>query len=129
MARCKNTETAKNVTKRNTKKRAMLKALENALGVVTVACASVKIERVTHYRWLKEDEEYRTAVEDLENVALDFAENKLHQNIKNGDVASTIFYLKTKGKKRGYTEKQELDVNANLTGGISIDEWIKDKIR
>ena len=48
-------------------------------------------------------------------MALDFAESQLHKQIQNGEVSSTIFYLKTKGKKRGYIERQEIaaDVSVN----------------
>ena len=35
--------------------------------------------------------------------------------IKNGKVAATIFFLKTKGKKRGYSEKQEFDADEDLS--------------
>ena len=31
------------------------------------------------------------------------------QNISNNDVASILFYLKTKGRKRGYAERVEID--------------------
>ena len=92
-------------------KKAMIEALEKSLGVVTTACKSVGIARQTHYEWLKEDKNYRKAVEDISDVALDFAESQLHKQIQNGEVSSTIFYLKTKGKKRGYIEKQEMDLN------------------
>ena len=98
----------------NIKKRAMLKALEDALGVVTMACRTVGIDRTTHYGWLKDDEAYRLAVADLKEVALDFAESKLHQSIRNGSDTATIFYLKTQGKKRGYIERSEQDHNHNF---------------
>ena len=35
----------------------------------------------------------------------------MHQQIKEKIPSSTIFYLKTKGKHRGYVEKQEIEVN------------------
>lgn len=89
-------------------KKAMLEALEKSLGVVTSACKSVGIGRTTHYMWMENDAEYNKAVKDIENVALDFAESQLHQQIKGGNPTSTIFYLKTKGKKRGYIERQEI---------------------
>lgn len=90
------------------KKKAMLAALERSLGVVTSACKAAEISRDTHYRWLKEDENYRKAVDELESVALDFVESKLHQQISQGNTSATIFFLKTKGKSRGYVERHEL---------------------
>lgn len=89
-------------------KKAMLQALEKSLGVVTSACKSVGISRETHYKYLKDDEAYKASVDDLSNVALDFAETQLHQQIKKGIPTSTIFFLKTKGKNRGYVERQEI---------------------
>ena len=94
-----------------THKKDMLEALEESLGVVTPACKMVNISRQTHYRWLEEDPEYKAAVQEIENAALDFAETALHQQIREGTPSSTMFYLKTKGKKRGFVEKQEVETN------------------
>jgi len=91
-------------------KKAMIEALEKSLGIVTQACKVVGISRDTHYRWMKDDEEYKQAVQELGDVALDFAESKLHKLIDQGNPAATIFYLKTKGKERGYVERQEIAV-------------------
>ena len=96
------------------KKAEMLKALELMKGVVTSAAEMADIARSTHYLWMKDDKEYAEAVNDLQEVVLDFAEDKLHKLIDKGDVASTIFLLKTKGKKRGYVERQELAVEGGL---------------
>jgi hypothetical protein len=75
----------------DTKKAAMLEALEKSLGIVSTACKMVDISRQTHYAWLKSDEEYKKAVASIQPAA-------------------TIFFLKTKGKKRGYIERQEIEV-------------------
>lgn len=88
-------------------KKAMLDALEKSLGIVTTACKSVGISRQAHYRWMEKDEKYKAAVNDIENIALDFAESQLHKQIQSGEVSSTIFFLKTKGKSRGYVERTE----------------------
>ncbi len=93
---------------RHIKKESILKALESSLGVVTVACKKADIPRSTYYKWLKEDKDFALAVEDIENIALDFAESQLHSQIGDGNTSATIFYLKTKGKKRGYIERQEI---------------------
>jgi hypothetical protein len=89
-------------------KKAMLAALEKSLGIVTTACKEVGIVRQTHYNWMQNDAEYKEAVESISDGVLDFAESKLHGLIDSGDTAATIFYMKTKGKKRGYIERQEL---------------------
>ena len=93
---------------RHIKKESLLKALEQSLGVVTTACKKTDTPRSTFYKWLNEDEEFAKQVADIENVALDFAESQLHQQIGNGVPSSTMFYLKTKGKKRGYVERTEI---------------------
>tara|TARA_R110000765_G_scaffold365878_1_gene455991 strand:+ start:1876 stop:2253 length:378 start_codon:yes stop_codon:yes gene_type:complete len=93
---------------RHIKKESILKALEKSLGVVTVACRKSDIPRSTFYKWLKEDEGFANEVKEIENIALDFAESQLHDQIGNANTAATIFYLKTKGKKRGYIERQEI---------------------
>jgi len=103
---------------RHIKKEALLQALENSLGVVTEACKQTKTPRSTYYKWLKEDRVFRYAVRDIENIALDFGESQLHQQIKDGNTSATIFFLKCRGKRRGYVERSELD----LTSG---DEPIK----
>jgi len=89
------------------KKQAMIEAMEQQLGVVTAACKQAGISRWTHYNWLKEDPEYKQAIEHIPDVCLDFAENVLFKAMKEGNITSAIFYLKTKGKKRGYIERVE----------------------
>jgi hypothetical protein len=99
----------------------MIKALEQSLGVVTTAAKIAGIDRSTHYEWLKTDEDYNQKVIDLENVTLDFAESQLHKQVKEGNTTATIFLLKTKGKKRGYIERQEIQMDGAIES--KIIEW------
>lgn len=96
--------------KSNTKKEAMLEALEKSLGIVSTAAKMVGIDRSTHYAWLKSDEEYKSAVASVQDGVLDFAESHLYKLVKEGNPAATIFLLKTRGKTRGYIERQEVEV-------------------
>jgi hypothetical protein len=89
-------------------KKSLLEALEKSLGIVTYACKIVGCNRSTFYEYVNNDEEFANAVKNIEDVVIDFAESQLHKQIKDGNSTSTIFYLKTKGKKRGYIERQEL---------------------
>lgn len=100
----------------------MLEALEKSLGIVTTAAKTVGIERTTHYKWMKRDQKYREAVESISDIALDFAESKLHKSIESGSDAATIFYLKTKGKKRGYIERQE--ISATVEGAKTTTIYV-----
>ena len=115
----------KDIQNSTLKKNAMLEALKKSLGIVTKAVEMVGIDRQTHYNWLKDDADYKAKVEALDDVVLDFAESKLHQSINNGSDTATIFFLKTKGKKRGYIEKQEIintNLNTDLTELVSDEE-------
>ena len=102
-------------------KKAILEALEKSLGVVTTACKQVGISRKTYYQYLKEDPEFSSEVRDIENVSLDFAESQLHKQIQNGSTAATIFLLKTKGKGRGFVERQEIEHQGGIKS--TLIEW------
>jgi len=106
---------------RHIKKESLLKSLEQSLGVVTVACKKADVPRSTYYKWLKEDELFAIEVRDIENVALDFAESQLHKQISENSTAATIFYLKTKGKKRGYVERQEITGAEGMPTNFQIE--------
>lgn len=99
-------------------KKRLLEALEGSLGVVTTACAAADISRTHFYKYYNDDPEFKAEVDAIEDMAIDFAESKLHDNIEQGKETSIIFYLKTRGKKRGYVEKQEID---HTSGGERLD--------
>ena len=95
----------------NEKQKEMVDLLKLSMGIVSTACEKAGISRTTHYRWYRSSSEYKDAVDDCTERAIDFAESHLHKLISDGNPAATIFYLKTKGKTRGYVEKQEVEVN------------------
>lgn len=107
-------------TKTDIQKNAMIEALEKSLGIVTAACKTVGIARQTHYEWYKEDEDYRSRVESISDMTLDFAESQLHKQIKEGNSTATIFFLKTKGKHRGYVERQEIQTSGDNLFNVRI---------
>jgi AcrR family transcriptional regulator len=98
-------------------KEKLLEALEKSLGIVTPACREVGVSRETFYRYYREDEEFKKAVDDINEVTLDFAENQLLKKIKEGSERSILFYMKYKARKRGYTDS--LDITSD---GKSITE-------
>lgn len=102
-------------------KKALIPALEKSLGVVTTACKQVGIGRTTFYNYYNSDKDFAKQVDEVENAALDFAESKLHNLIEEGNPSATIFFLKTKGKGRGYIEKSQLDLTSSEPVKIDIN--------
>lgn len=90
------------------RKRTFLAALNASYGNVTEACEASGIASSVHYYWMERDEDYRRAIIALEQKMLDFAEGQMRKNIQAGKEASLIFYLKTKGRARGYVERHEV---------------------
>ena len=102
-------------TKTNILKGNLLEALEQSLGVVTTACKIVDCNRSTFYKYYNNDPKFRESVDELQNMTLDFAESQLHKQIQDGNTTATIFYLKTKGKRRGYIERREVEMTAEVS--------------
>lgn len=90
------------------KKKTFIEVLKANLGNITKSCEAVGITRTTYYRWLK-NKAFKEEVDNIGEYVLDFAEHSLFTLIKENNTAATIFYLKTKGKKRGYVEKTEVE--------------------
>jgi transposase-like protein len=98
------------------KKVKILEIFASSFGLsVDSACKIVDISRNTFYNWLKEDQKFKETYEALGESILDLAEASLIKQIQEMNTTATIFYLKTKGKKRGYIEQGNvLRVNTNL---------------
>lgn len=80
---------------------------------VTATCTSLGISRKTFYDWRNTRKGLSDALDEVDESVLDYAESKLVEHINNNDLQALIFFLRTKGKKRGYVEKTESDVNIN----------------
>lgn len=99
----------------------MIGAMIKSLGIVTSACKLIKTSRSNHYIWMAEDPEYKKAIDDINEIAIDFAESQLHKKINSGDTASILFYLKCKAKLRGYVERSEIENTHKFDGPVIID--------
>ena len=108
-------------TPKPTKKEIFLKALEANLGHITKACKAANIHRRTYYSWIDKDDEFREECDNVSESLLDLAENKLLSKIKEGDNTCIIFFLKTKGRKRGYNESTQLEITKPISD-INFDE-------
>lgn len=102
----------KALTKR---KRAMYEAMKAQLGVITSAALQAGISRETHYLWLEKDPNYKQWINEMPDITHDFVENALLKEIKKGNSQCITFYLKTKGKTRGYVEERKIEITGNVS--------------
>lgn len=87
-----------------------LKVLQKNFGNVSLTCETIGISRFEFYKWRKEDPEFNKAVEDINEFSLDMVESAMMKAIfEEGNSRLIMFYLNSKGKKRGYGLKNESD--------------------
>ena len=92
-----------------TKKR-FKKACKGTGAILTVIAKKLEVERSTVYSFIKKNPEYcKEILEHEEEQILDMAESQLFMNVKNNERWSINYILSTKGKKRGYTQRQEIE--------------------
>lgn len=97
----------------------VIQALVKSAGYISSAARTLGCSTQTIYNYLERFPEVAAAKFDIEERNLDNAELALMTKITSGDVTSIIFYLKTKGKRRGYVERQEI-AGAGNDGEIVI---------
>ena len=89
------------------KKAMLLKALADCMGLVNFACQSCGFSTSIYYKLIETDPDFVKQIHEIQEGVIDIVENQLYKNINSGDVPSTIFYLKTKARHRGFAEKVE----------------------
>jgi len=89
------------------KKAKFPEVLKDCLGIVTTACAKLRISRPLYYKWYNGDPEFKELCDQVDEDVLDLGESVLYELVKEKNVVATIFLLKTRGKKRGYVERLE----------------------
>lgn len=95
------------------------KILKAKAGNISETAKALNVSRRCVYDWLEDDLTFKQAYDDQLESLIDFAESKLLSSINNGSDTATIFFLKTKGKVRGYVEKSEID---HTTKGDSLNK-------
>lgn len=98
-----------------------VQTLKDNYGNITLTCDKVGIDRKTFYNWIEKENYFKEQVEDLnfEERNLDLAENQLRKLMVKGNVTAIIFYLKTKGRARGYIERPDNEIQLNINNTIS----------
>lgn len=111
----------------------MLEAIKNSQGLIS------KIQRnlekmtgevwgwETTLHWTQKWESCQEAIKAEKEAMLDLAENNVFKEMAKGDIGTSKWFLKMKGKERGYVETQEVrtvnadPLNINLQGELFSD--------
>lgn len=83
-------------------------------GNITASCEAGNIGRRTFYNWMESDAKFKQEFEDAEDSLIDFAEGKLLKLIDEKNPTACIFFLKTKGKERGYIEPTYMNIQGSM---------------
>jgi transposase-like protein len=98
-----------NINESNTIKDEYIKAYVSNGGYSYAAAKQVGVNYTTVHYWIKNDPEFNKITDEVKGLMLDAAESELYKRAIQGKErdACLLFYLKTKGKERGYVERQE----------------------
>ena len=104
-------------------KEAFIIAYKENFGNITTSCLAAGIGRAQYKKWMETDPEFAKELADIEpeEIMLDFGEQKLMERIARGDTLATMFLLKTKGKRRGYIEKTEVQHEGDVVKQITVN--------
>lgn len=97
-------------------KEQMLEAIQGSQGLVSKiqrkleAILGEKISWDTTEKWIHKWEEAETAVKNEKEAMLDIAENNIFKDMVNGDTATSKWYLRMKGKERGYEDTSTIQM-------------------
>ncbi len=87
------------------------KVLEDSRGYVKFAAEKLGIAVSTLYKIIENNPELKDVITIARESKLDIAEYKLEQHIHNDNLTAIMFYLRTIGRSRGYSDKLDLTVD------------------
>jgi len=90
----------------------ILKAIEGSGGIISNIASNLCCDWHTANKYANMYNETILALESESETLIDNAENAMHNLISSGDGMMIRYYLSTKGKKRGYVEKQVHEIEA-----------------
>ena len=82
-------------------------AITNMSGNLSAVARLFERSRQWLYTYLEKHPDLWDTVKEARETMLDNVESRLYQKALAGDTTSMIFFLKTQGKSRGYTERHE----------------------
>ena len=106
----------------------IIKAISGTAGIVSNLAYKLGVNWHTAKGYIDRMPSVAKAWADECEVALDLAENQMMRAIQGGDGQMIRYLLSTKGKKRGFTERQEHtgadgeEIVVKIVKGVSYDD-------
>lgn len=91
----------------------ILTAIENSCGIILNIAQKLNCHWSTAESYINKYQSCIDALRYEQESAIDNAENKMYDLINAKDPQMIRYFLSTKGKKRGYTEKQEIQLTGD----------------
>ncbi|HEU5013965.1 MAG TPA: hypothetical protein VFT66_15700 [Roseiflexaceae bacterium] len=103
--------------------------IEKYNGNLAAVARHCKVPRTTIYNHLQRSPELRQALQSARESMLDNAESKLYDAILNrNDTTALIFFLKTQGRTRGYSEKLDIAMSQDKRPQDMTDDELEQYI-
>lgn len=93
----------------------IIEALRASKGMVYIAADALGCTAKTVYNYIERYPEVKEARKAARGRTLDVGELKLFNAVERDEAWAIAFLLKTLGKERGYTERQEVSSDGNIT--------------
>lgn len=116
----------------------MLRAVSGSNGLISAVQRNLEAdlgEKIcwdTVEKYIHKWESCEKALEQEKNIVLDMAESNIIKELKSGDPATSKWYLRMKGKERGYEDSSTVKIdsadplNINITGDTMTGGELKD---
>ena len=102
----------------------IIEAAYNSNGLIIDIASKAHLNRNTVTIYMNEFPAVAEAVEDAKERLYDTVESKLYERIEAGDLTAIIFFLKTRCKDRGYTEKH-IETPKDITINVVYEDGVK----
>jgi len=96
-------------------------------GVITTIANRLGVTRKSVYEYIEKNPELKEILHHEVEKILDLAERSLFSQVADKDLGATKYLLSTKGKNRGYVEKQEIEHSGNqFSVNVNIPKEVKE---
>jgi len=92
----------------------IIEAIKNSGGIISTIAKRLGVAWCTADKYIQQSEDAKQALADEKEAILDMAEGVLYGSIQEGNTQDAKWLLATKGRKRGFNEKIDVDVNGSL---------------